>query len=321
MTREDDLVAGANDTTRHATFGGSGGPGGRHDLSPERYAPGMDAPRFAIDICPLGDLSDPRAVLRLALAAEESGWDGLSIWDSLGLSMGTTAADLFVTLAGIAAQTHRLRLITAIVAMARRRPQLVVQAVGTLDRLSDGRLILGLGAGEDQPDFEAFGESHDRATRIGLMDEGMAIVDAGLRGVLLEHEGPRLTARGVVLGPSPVQEPRPPIWLGALRPGGVRRAARWEGWMGVAMSEDGSGMAMSPEAFADLVAIFVAERQTLGRAGEPFDITVLGVSEGAGDRPARAFAEAGATWWLESLSPMRGSLDELEAIVRAGPPR
>ena len=281
----------------------------------------MSALRYAIDICPLGDLSEPRSILRLALAAEESGWDGLSMWDSLGLSMGTTAADLFVTLAGIAVQTRRLRLITSIVALARRRPQLVVQAAGTLDRLSDGRLILGLGAGEDQPDFEAFGDPFERATRIGLMDEGLAIVDAGLRGLRLDHGGPLLTARGAVLGPSPVQQPRPPIWLGAMKPGGLRRAARWEGWIGVAMSEDGSGMNLAPEAFADLVAIATAEREALGRAGEPFDVAVLGLSEGAHERASAAFGEAGATWWLESLSPMRGSVDDLEAIVRSGPPR
>jgi alkanesulfonate monooxygenase SsuD/methylene tetrahydromethanopterin reductase-like flavin-dependent oxidoreductase (luciferase family) len=277
--------------------------------------------RYAIDICPLGDLSEPRSILRLAVAAEESGWDGLSMWDSLGLSMGTTAADLFVTLAGIGVQTRRLRLITSIVALARRRPQLVVQAAGTLDRLSDGRLILGLGAGEDQPDFEAFGDPFERATRIGLMDEGLAIVDAGLRGLRLDHGGPLLTARGAVIGPSPVQQPRPPIWMGAMKPGGLRRAARWEGWIGVAMSEDGSSMSLAPEAFADLVAIATAERQALGRAGEPFDVAVLGLSEGAHERASVAFGDAGATWWLESLSPMRGSVDDLEAIVRSGPPR
>jgi alkanesulfonate monooxygenase SsuD/methylene tetrahydromethanopterin reductase-like flavin-dependent oxidoreductase (luciferase family) len=281
----------------------------------------MPALQYAIDICPLGDLSEPRAILRLARAAEESGWDGVSMWDSLGLSMGSTAADLFVTLAGVAVQTRRLRIITSIVALARRRPQLVVQAAGTLDRLSDGRLVLGLGAGEDQPDFEAFGDPYDRATRIGLMDEGLAIVDEGLRGAALDHEGPLLTARGAVLGPSPVQQPRPPIWLGAMKPGGLRRAARWEGWIGVAMSEDGSGMSLSPDAFADLVGIATAERQALGRAGEPFDVAVLGLSDPGQAPPSRAFGEAGATWWLESLSPMRGSVDDLEAIVRSGPPR
>lgn len=281
---------------------------------------GVTGPRFAIDIAPLGDLSDPRAIVRLARAAEESGWDGLSIWDSLGLSMGSAAADPFVALAAVATQTSRLRLITSIIALARRRPQLVVQAAATLDQLSEGRLILGLGAGEDRPDFEAFGESHDRATRIALMDEGLAIVDAGLRGVELVHDGPRLRAHGVTLGPRPVQDPRPPIWLGAYKPGGIRRAARWDGWIAVAMSEDGSGMAMSAEAFADLVELCRSERQLLGRAGEAFDIAVLGISSDK-DHPSARFGGAGATWWLESLSPMRGPVEVLEAIVRRGPPR
>jgi alkanesulfonate monooxygenase SsuD/methylene tetrahydromethanopterin reductase-like flavin-dependent oxidoreductase (luciferase family) len=276
--------------------------------------------RFAIDIAPLGDLSDPRTIVRLARAAEESGWDGVSIWDSLGLSMSSSAADLFVALAGIAAQTTRLKLITSIVALARRRPQLVVQAAATLDQLSNGRLVLGLGAGEDRPDFEAFGESHDRTDRIALMDESLAIVDAGLRGAELHHEGPRLRASSVVLGPRPAQQPRPPIWLGAFKPGGIRRAARWDGWIAVAMSEDGSGMAMSADGFAGLTGIALMERLALGRAGEPFDVAVLGISS-ADDHPSARFGDAGATWWLESLSPMRGPVEALEAIVRHGPPR
>ncbi len=281
----------------------------------------MSALRYAIDICPLGDLSEPQAILRLALAAEESGWDGLSIWDSLGLSMGTVAADPFVALAAVAARTQRLMLITSIVALARRRPQLVVQAAGSLDRLSDGRLILGVGAGVDPPDFEPFGDPSDQATRIARMDEAIEIVEAGLRGELLDHAGPLLHASGVVLGPSPVQSPRPPIWLGAFKPGGIRRAARLDGWIAVAMSVEGSGMSLTPEAFADLVAIASAEREALGRAGEPFDVAVLGLSEGEHERASVAFGDAGATWWLESLSPMRGSVDDLEAIVRSGPPR
>lgn len=280
----------------------------------------MDPLRYAIDIAPLGDLSDPRAILRLARAAEESGWDGLSIWDSLGLSMGTGAAEPFVMLAAIAAQTERLRLITSIISVSRRRPQLVIQAATTLDLVSEGRLILGVGAGEDKPDFEAFGESHERAARIGAMDESLAVIDAGLRGEQLEHDGTYVTARGVVLGPRPLQVPRPPMWLGALRPGGVRKAARWEGWIAVAMSEDGSSMEMSPARLAELVALAHTEREAQGRAGEPFDVAVLGIA-GLDGINAGDFARAGATWWLESLSPMRGSIDELEAIVRDGPPR
>ena len=280
----------------------------------------MRLTRYAIDIAPLGELSDPRAIMRLAHAAERSGWDGLSIWDSLGLSMGTSAADPLVTLAAVAAQTERLRLITSIVAVARRRPQLVVQAAACLDLISDGRLILGVGAGEDRPDFEAFGETHDRSVRIARMDEGLEIIDAGLRGRELDHTGEYLVAIGAVLGPRPVQRPRPPMWLGALRPEGVRKAARWDGWIAVAMSEDGGSMSMSPADLAGQVSIALDERETLGIVGEPFDVAVLGVAGLDGARVAD-FSEAGATWWLESLSPMRGSVDELEAVVLAGPPR
>ena len=275
---------------------------------------------YAIDIAPLGSLADPRAVVRLALAAEAAGWDGISIWDSLGLSTGGGAADPFVTLAAIAARTERLRLITSVVAVARRRPQLVVQAATSLDLLSHGRLVLGLGAGEDEPDFEAFGESHDRSTRIARMDEGMAIIDAGLRGERLAHAGQHLTATGVTLGPEPAQRPRPPMWFGALRPAGLRRAAAWDGWIAVALGEDGGSVALTPEDLERRAMVIGEERERLGLGVLPYDVAVLGAS--VADKPSAAeYVAAGATWWFESLSPTRGSVDALEAIVRAGPPR
>lgn len=276
--------------------------------------------RFAIDICPLGELSDPRAILQLAEAAEAAGWDGLSMWDSLGLTVGSGAAEPFVTLGAVAARTSRLRLITSVVALSRRRPQLVVQAAVALDRVSHGRFVLGLGSGEDAPDFESFGEPHDAPTRLAIMREGLAIVDAGLRGEPLEHHGPRLQAHGVTLGPRPVQQPRPPIWLGALRPGGIRHAARWDGWIAVAMSEDGSRMEMTPADLQSKAGLALDERSSLGKAGGPFDIAVLGLLGEAGVPPSE-WQAAGATWWLESLSPMRGSLEHLVSLVRAGPPR
>lgn len=280
----------------------------------------MASLRTAIDICPYGDLADPRAIVRLARAAEESGWDGVSIWDGLGLAMGTVSADPFVALTAVAGATSRLRLITSVVALARRRPQLVVQAAASLDLVSEGRLVLGLGAGEDEPDFTAFDDPYDRAVRIARMDEALAIVDAGLRGERLAHAGPLLRAEGVTLGPRPLQQPRPPIWLGAMRPGGIRRAARWEGWIVVGLSVlDTFSMSLSAAELETRATVLTEERATLGRAREPFDIAVLGMASLAGD--LAAWESAGVTWWLESLSPVRGPLAELEAVVRAGPPR
>jgi alkanesulfonate monooxygenase SsuD/methylene tetrahydromethanopterin reductase-like flavin-dependent oxidoreductase (luciferase family) len=275
--------------------------------------------RFAIDIAPLGELADPVAIVRLGRAAEVAGWDGLSIWDSTGVSMGGAAADPFVTLAAVAAATERIRLIASVIVLPRRRPQLVAQAAATLDRVSGGRLILGVGAGNDPGDLDPFGEGGPLSERVARMDAALAAIDPWLRG-----EAARVDVDGtteVNVGPRPVQVPRPPIWLGGMRPGALRRAARWDGWIAIATSEDGSSMALSPESFGEKVDRVRAERATGGRAGEPFDIAVFGFSEPAGAELARSYAEHGATWWLESLSPMRGSLDELLTIVEVGPSR
>jgi alkanesulfonate monooxygenase SsuD/methylene tetrahydromethanopterin reductase-like flavin-dependent oxidoreductase (luciferase family) len=276
--------------------------------------------RYAIDIAPLGELADPATIVRLARAAEEAGWDGLSIWDSLGLSMGTYAPDLFVALAGVAAATERLRLIASVVALPRRRPQLVVQSAATLDRLSGGRLVLGVGAGGDPADFTSFDEPVASADRVAKLDEAVGLVDALLRGETVTHEGPAYAVRGVAVGPPPIQQPRPPIWLGGMRPGALRRAAHWDGWIAIAVADDGSGVNLLPDAFAGMVERVHAERAALGRAGEPFDVAVFAYSQPDHPEAVAAYEAAGATWWLESLSPMRGSVEELLAIVRAGPP-
>lgn len=280
--------------------------------------------RYAVDIAPLGDeLADPATIVRLARAAEASGWDGLSIWDTTGVSMGAAAPDPFVALAAVASATERLRLITSVVALPRRRPQLVAQAAATLDRLSGGRLVLGVGGGGDPADFEAFGESWDRAERLAKLDEALELVDAFLRGQTVSHEGPAFRVAGASIGPRPVQQPRPPIWFGGMRSAALRRAAALDGWIAIAVAEDGSRIELLPAAFAQLVARVEAERVAVGRPGEPFDIAVLAYSDPghSGADLVRGYREAGATWWLESLSAMRGSIAELLARIAAGPPR
>ena len=273
--------------------------------------------RCAIDVAPLGELSDPTAIVQLARAAEASGWDGLSIWDSLGTSMGG-AADPFVTLAAVAESTDRLQLIASVIVLPRRRPQLVAQAAATLDRVSGGRLVLGIGAGYGPDDFDAFGEAGPMSERVARMDAGLAALDPWLRGEMgrLDVAG----ATDVRVGPRAIQLPRPPIWIGGMRPGALRRAARWDGWIAVATSDDGSSMALTPEAFGTMVGRVDEERARLGRADAPFDVAVFGFSERGGGAVVRSYAEQGATWWLESLSPMRGTLGDLVAFVEDGPP-
>lgn len=278
--------------------------------------------RFAIDIAPFGELADPHAIVRLAVAAEAAGWDGLSTWDGFGVWLDAPESDPFVDLAAVASATSRLRLILSVLALPRRRPQLVAQSVATLDQWCGGRLVLGVGSGGDPGDFDRFGETATGAARVALMDEGLELVDALLRGEPVDHHGPAYVAHVPAgFGPRPVQVPRPPVWIGGMKPGALRRAARWDGWVGIATTEDGSTMALGPDGLAGMVARIEEERAAIGRSPEPFDVALFAISA-AGDRetPAR-YADAGATWWLESLTPARGSLDELLARVEAGPAR
>ena len=218
----------------------------------------------------------------------------------------------------MAAATSRLRLIASVIALPRRRPQLIAQSAATLDRLSNGRLTLGLGSGGDPGDFEPFGESYERAPRVALLDEGLPLIDAWLRGQKVDHAGSGYTACGATIGPACVQQPRPPIWLGGMRPGGLRRAARWDGWICIGVSDDGSTMTMTPELLAEMVNRIRATRRELGKAGEPFDVAVFGYSEPDQPGYVPSFGAAGATWWLESLSLMRGDLAALQARVNLG---
>jgi hypothetical protein len=105
-----------------------------------------------------------------------------------------------------------------------------------------------------------------------------------------------------------------------MKPAAMRRAARLDGWSLVGTTEDGSGMELTPADVADRVARVTAERASLGLTG-PFEISMLGRSDLLEPGALEAYRDAGVTWWLESLSPMRGSVDELRRICAAGPPR
>lgn len=270
--------------------------------------------RFAIDVAPLGPLADPAAIAELARAAEEGGWDGISVWDSLGVSMSTESADPFVALTVAAAATEHLALIASVVALPRRRPQLVAQSAGTLDRFSHGRLVLGLGSGGDPADFTSFGESFDPRRRAAMLDEGAGVLDRLLRGETVEHAGEAYTVSGVSVGPRPARRPRPPIWIGGMKGAALRRAARWDGWIAIAVDESGA-MTLTPDQLVGMVATIREHRAS----PDPFDVAVFATSERSEAATVDAFAAAGATWWLESLSPMRGPMDVLLGRIGAGP--
>jgi alkanesulfonate monooxygenase SsuD/methylene tetrahydromethanopterin reductase-like flavin-dependent oxidoreductase (luciferase family) len=270
--------------------------------------------RYGIVMSNLDDYSDPRLAIRLARAAEEAGWEGFFVWDHLGFVWGTPSCDPWGVLSAIAVSTTRLKLGTAITPLARRRPHIVANALTSLDLLSGGRVIFGAGLGGVAEEFTAFGEPGDAKERARMLDEGLTVLDGLWSGEPLTHHGQHYLVENVSLEPRPLQRPRIPIWIGGEGAPALRRAARWDGWLAPATSPD--GMAKDPERIAEMVA----EIEFLRRADTPFDVAVDGYSEPGDLVLPRAYEAAGATWWLESIHGMRGSLEEMMARVEAGPP-
>lgn len=266
--------------------------------------------RYGISVANIGTYADPRVTAELAASAEAAGWEAVFVWDHLGFVWGPPAADPWVTLAAVASVTSTLRIGTAVTPVARRRPQVLAQQVATLDVLSGGRVVFGAGLGGSESEFGRFGEPVDAHVRAERLDEGLELLRRFWSGGEVRHRGRHYVVDGVTLAPLPVQE-RVPIWIGGNRLASLRRAARWDGWL--ADSADPTGMTVSP----DELRTSLDEIRGARTSDEPFDVGVLGRSDRSA--PAR-YADAGATWWVECVHDLRGPLDEMRALVTAGPP-
>ena len=267
--------------------------------------------------------------VELARLGEEHGWDAVFTWEAV------FRHDAWAALAAAAVSTERIRLGTLITPVPRYRPWDLAARVGSVDRLSGGRVILGAGLGAPNDNWLAFEPDEGRKIRAQKLDEGLDILTGLLAGQPFSYAGRHFSARPApeLTPPPPVQRPHPPIWLvGALVRGQERqpslaRAARYDGiFPAVARAaEDQSGITL--DAFREIVRRIGDFRVASGLAGEPFDFVVEGDSyhgfveiEGG---PAD-WAAAGATWWIESwwdLPETASTVHELRRRIAAGPPR
>lgn len=270
------------------------------------------AMRYGLSVCTLGDYADPRRVVELARGAEAAGWEALFVWDHLGFAWGMPSGDPWVTLAAAAQATSRLRLGTGVTPLPRRRPHTIANTVATLDQLSGGRAILGAGLGGVPTEFTAFGESGDARERAGKLDEALEVLAALWSGEPVDHSGRHYTVDGVTLAPLPIQRPRIPIWIGGDSDAAIRRAARWDGWI-IGGDDPAGHMLVSPERLGAMIG-------NLSPTSASYDIALAGLSAAGDNRLPHAYADAGATWWLESIHGLRGSFTEMKARVAAGPP-
>jgi len=285
--------------------------------------------RFAIDVPNFGDFADPRVVADLARRAEDAGWDGLFVWDHVthSKSRRRQIADPWVLLTAAALATQTIRLGTMVTPVARRRVSKLAREVTTLDRLTGGRLVLGVGLGAPLEDeFGTFGENADPRDVAARLDEGLEALNLLWSGEPVTFRGHHVVIDDVAFLPTPVQRPRVPIWVGgewpARRP--MRRAARWDGAIPLTPRGD-NGWPRQPDAATvrEIHGFLMEARAEAGLDTEPFDLVLSGASPANPSAAADLMgplAQAGGTWWAECLWD---DLEHAAPVVRRaeqGPP-
>ncbi len=268
----------------------------------------------------MGEYGDPRLLVDLACRAETSGWDGVFVWDHVAYrELGWAVADPYMSVAAIAARTSRIRVGVLITALARRRPWKFAREMATLDVLSEGRLVVGVGLGSQaREEFAAFGEDPDPGRRHELVDEGLDIVCGLWSGQPFSYEGRHYRVAESLFVPSPIQQPRPPIWIGGRWPTrrSFRRAARFDG---VFPTFEGAEHAErpTPEQLKAVVEYTQSHRVDPATA---FDVVIEGQSGGQDHELVSAYQELGVTWWVEKLGWFRGPVEFTRRRIEQGPP-
>ena len=171
-----------------------------------------------------------RPLLDLAQTAAAQGFDSIWVGDSL---LARPRHEPLTLLAAVAARVPKVEIGTAVLLPALRNPVLLAHQVATLDQISEGRLILGVGIAADRPniraEFEAAGVPFDK--RVGRLLEQLRLCKALWTGQSVDWEG-RWTVKGGTLGPVPYRKGGPPIWIGGALPASLDRAGRiFDGWL------------------------------------------------------------------------------------------
>ncbi len=277
---------------------------------------GLNMPNFA-------EFADPATAVSIAREAERAGWEGVFVWDHINIfgEMPVPVADPWILLAAMAQATERIALGPMVTPLPRRRPWVLARQTATLDRLSGGRLVMGVGLGlPPETEFAAFGEDPDLRVRAEKLDEGLEILTGLWSGNPFEFTGRHYQVARTSFHPTPVQQPRPKIIVAGTWPvaAPLRRAARWDGYFPLRLRPDGEADPLEPADVAE-----IRGRLEELREGRPAEIVLSEEATRAAldtDR-LEAFAAAGATWFMDGLGTRTMALEDVFERVRMGPPR
>ncbi|HEX6479815.1 MAG TPA: LLM class flavin-dependent oxidoreductase [Ktedonobacteraceae bacterium] len=283
---------------------------------------------YGISVPIFDHYADARVLAGLARDAEEAGWDGFFIWDHMATPWPVKIADTWVALTAIALNTKRVRFGPMVTPLPRRRPWKVARETASLDQLSGGRLILGVGLGFWPQELEYLGEISDLKARAAMLDEGLDVLTGLWSGKPFSYNGEYYKIQEAQFLPTPVQSPRIPIWVAGTWPikAPFRRAARWDGVQPIHQNHELEGR-IPVDQEKEIIAFIQQHR----KSDEPFDVVHGGGTSGK-DRVRDAeivapYAAAGVTWWLEGIVPERWGdwgnwpLAEMHQRILDGPPR
>jgi alkanesulfonate monooxygenase SsuD/methylene tetrahydromethanopterin reductase-like flavin-dependent oxidoreductase (luciferase family) len=275
--------------------------------------------RFGVFLPPFAEFAEPGRVVALATQAETAGWDGLFLWDHMLAFPGIAVADPWVVMAAVATVTQRMRLGALVTPLPRRRPWVLSRQMATLDHLSDGRLIGGIGLGDDGwSEFSSFGDAVDPVTRGAMLDEALQLLQQFLSGEPVDYDGSHYTVHSPALLPTPLQHPFP-LW-GAVRwpnQKPLARIARLQGCFPIFHTPG----ALPPPDPADITAL----RAALLDRGAAADIDIVVRCHLSAEEPSSllqtvaALEVSGVTWMLEAFDPGTDP-DVVSRIVEQGPP-
>lgn len=278
---------------------------------------------------------DAQRLVEYGVAAEEAGWDGVFLADHLvpeGEDGPLDWPDPWITLAGIATRTDDIVLGSWVTPIPRRQPWQLARNLATLDRLSDGRVLLGTGLGRSF-DYRTFGGSWEPRKLGEMYDEALDIITGLWTGEPFSYDGDHFTVDEAVLLPTPVQKPRIPIVIGGIWPNKApfHRGARWDGIVphyrgdGVIPAEGIDGeeaddlrMPERTDGPEDEVREMID--YYVGLSDDPGEILLPADPPPAGEEWESFCQDLGATWlYTRNLDPESG-WDLTMERVRRGPP-
>jgi probable F420-dependent oxidoreductase len=245
----------------------------------------------------------------LARAAQDAGFDGLAVDEHPIPSEswrqtrgGHDALDPFITLAAVASAAGAMKLVVYLAVVPYRNPFLLAKQAATLDVLSGGRLVLGLGTGYLRGEFDALGVDFDERNR--LFDEGVDVMKLAWTGEPVTYRGRHFSAEEVTAQPQPVSRPHPPLWIGGNSRLTMRRVVDGaQGWMPMPNPRAAvrPGRTAALETIDDLLVLkrYLDDYRSARGRTEPIDIVCSlrdAPTEAGALREHLRLAHAGVTW-------------------------